>query len=430
MPSYADFERDYWAPDREEVLAQMRAQSPSPQMPQIVPTPQGEYANFEANYWAPDRDQVLANMQQQMQQQANQYQFMPGTGYGAMAPYGNAVDWGAIERAWTTGGGRTLDDWRRFIQQNPQIQPYVTGSKGDKLRLPDGTVIDAVYASGMGGQGAQWIREGGGGGHGGGGGFSYGQAPNPTPFVYEAFNRPGEFEHAAWEMPTGVSDANDPGYSARLQEGQKALERSAAARGTLLTGQTAKELDRYAQDYAANEYQNVYNRSLQEYGTNRQNAFQNYQTNWQNALDAYRTNFETKFKPWEANYQQAYNSWLGNYNAAQQDFQNQMARENQRYGQLYGLANLGLGAVGQQAGQLGNYANNLGNLYGGFGQNQGDLITGQGNARAAGQVGSAGAWGNALTGVGNAASMASMYSMLGNQNPTGVVDLSKYWHQP
>lgn len=52
----------------------------------------------------------------------------------------------------------------------------------------------------------------------------------------------------------------DPGYQFRLQEGMKALEGSAAARGMLNSGATLKALTRYGQDFAANEYQNAYNR--------------------------------------------------------------------------------------------------------------------------------------------------------------------------
>lgn len=52
----------------------------------------------------------------------------------------------------------------------------------------------------------------------------------------------------------------DPGYAFRVAEGQKALERSAAARGGLNSGATLKALDRYSQGVASDEYQNVYNR--------------------------------------------------------------------------------------------------------------------------------------------------------------------------
>ena len=53
-----------------------------------------------------------------------------------------------------------------------------------------------------------------------------------------------------------------PGFQFRLGEGLKALERSAAARGTLLTGGTLKGLERYAQDYASGEYEKRVNQLM------------------------------------------------------------------------------------------------------------------------------------------------------------------------
>jgi len=52
----------------------------------------------------------------------------------------------------------------------------------------------------------------------------------------------------------------DPGYAFRLSEGQKALERSAAARGGLMGGATGKALTRYGQEMGSQEYQNAFNR--------------------------------------------------------------------------------------------------------------------------------------------------------------------------
>jgi hypothetical protein len=51
-----------------------------------------------------------------------------------------------------------------------------------------------------------------------------------------------------------------PGYDFRLAEGQKAIERSAAARGTVLDPATSKALIRYSQDYATNDYDNFLTR--------------------------------------------------------------------------------------------------------------------------------------------------------------------------
>ena len=52
----------------------------------------------------------------------------------------------------------------------------------------------------------------------------------------------------------------DPGYAFRMQEGMKALERSAAARGGLLSGGMLKGAQRYGQDLASQEYMNAFNR--------------------------------------------------------------------------------------------------------------------------------------------------------------------------
>ena len=66
----------------------------------------------------------------------------------------------------------------------------------------------------------------------------------------------------------GMSDfEQDPGYAFRQAEGMKALERSAAARGNLLSGSTLKGVQRFGQDLASQEYQNAFNR----YQVNRSN---------------------------------------------------------------------------------------------------------------------------------------------------------------
>ena len=100
----------------------------------------------------------------------------------------------------------------------------------------------------------------------------------------------------------------DPGYAFRLSEGQKALERSAAARGGLISGGAMKAATRYGQDMGSQEYQNAYNR---------------YQTNRANQLNP-----------------------------------------------LGSLAQSGQSAANFQAGNLGSYGTNVGNLMGQQGQSQ------------------------------------------------------------
>lgn len=64
----------------------------------------------------------------------------------------------------------------------------------------------------------------------------------------------------------GLGYANDggftasPGYQFRMDEGQKAIERSAASRGLLKSGASLKALTRFAQGTASDEFNNYANR--------------------------------------------------------------------------------------------------------------------------------------------------------------------------
>lgn len=62
-------------------------------------------------------------------------------------------------------------------------------------------------------------------------------------------------------QPFGMQQfQQDPGYGFRMSEGMKALERSAAKRGGLLSGATLKGIQQYGQDLASQEFQNAFNR--------------------------------------------------------------------------------------------------------------------------------------------------------------------------
>jgi hypothetical protein len=62
------------------------------------------------------------------------------------------------------------------------------------------------------------------------------------------------------ELYGGDKFQQDPGAQFRQSESLKALERSAAARGNLLSGSTLKGITRFSQDLASQEYQNAFNR--------------------------------------------------------------------------------------------------------------------------------------------------------------------------
>ena len=77
-----------------------------------------------------------------------------------------------------------------------------------------------------------------------------GLGPDTTAAEYGMAARP--FDMQAFEQ--------DPGYAFRMQEGMRALERSAAARGGMLSGNALRGITRFGQDLASQEYQNAFNR--------------------------------------------------------------------------------------------------------------------------------------------------------------------------
>lgn len=83
--------------------------------------------------------------------------------------------------------------------------------------------------------------------------------------------------------PTAAEAAQYPGYQFGLQQGEGALQNSAAARGSLQSGNTQEALNNYAQQYAQNDYTNVYNQAQQQYQQN-YGIFENNQTNEYNRL--------------------------------------------------------------------------------------------------------------------------------------------------
>lgn len=82
--------------------------------------------------------------------------------------------------------------------------------------------------------------------------------------IYEDFQRMNKPYYEAGVNALGQITRGEipmePGYGFRLGEGMKALERLQSARGSLLGGGAIKAGQRYAQDFASQEYGNAYNR--------------------------------------------------------------------------------------------------------------------------------------------------------------------------
>lgn len=92
------------------------------------------------------------------------------------------------------------------------------------------------------------------------------QQENQKPWLTAGKNALGQI--TTGEAPGGQFSKNfgmadfqaDPGYAFRLSEGVKALDRSASAKGQLLSGSALKGVEAYGQNMGSQEYQNAYNR--------------------------------------------------------------------------------------------------------------------------------------------------------------------------
>jgi len=155
-----------------------------------------------------------------------------------------------------------------------------------------------------------------------------------APYRQAGYNALANLQSTAGNVPAafrfGASDYQaDPGYAFRLAEGQKALDRQAAARGGLISGGALRAAQRYGQEMGSQEFGNAYNRALTGYNT-------------------------------------------------------EVARENQLYNRQAALAGIGQTATNLvgQAGQ--NYATNVGNLMTGAGAAQAAGQVGMANALTGG----------------------------------------------
>jgi hypothetical protein len=134
------------------------------------------------------------------------------------------------------------------------------------------------------------------------GGDSFGgySSYSSTPWGEAPFQAPvwggGDFHD-----PTMDEVKATPGYQIRLDAGQQARERSAAAQGSVLSGGTQKALERYGQDYATGEYGNA-----------RANSFQNYNSRYGQFADAATLGQQA--------YQNRYNTYLNENSRTLSDY--------------------------------------------------------------------------------------------------------------
>jgi hypothetical protein len=191
--------------------------------------------------------------------------------------------------------------------------------------------------------------------------------------------------------PANFLANQDPGYGFRMSEGLKAVDRQAAARGGLISGNALKASQAFGQDMASQEYGNAFNR----YQTIRGNTLQPFQMG----------------------------AAAGQSAAAMQ------GQSNANYGSAGGqaIANAGQGASGAYGAAggaantaYGNYGQGVTGTLGAYGTNYSNNLMGGANAAASGYVGSANAVNAGIGGLANQYYQNQMLNMFRNNQGSAM----------
>jgi hypothetical protein len=257
------------------------------------------------------------------------------------------------------GGGA---DYQGYLQQNPDIVHHWQNSPQERAAYPN---IEDYARSHYETYGRNEGRELPGQPQGQpvgqpGAQSSYGMLATQPQANFNYSNLPTDYTAKEFNFQA------DPGYQFRLNEGNKAIGRATSTGALPSGGATLKALTRFGQDYASGEYGNAYNRfssdRMFDYGT------------------------------FADNYGRQANERGFDYGVFGDNYNRQAANMDRPFNYATTLAGMGQNAANMGAQSAGQFA----------GMNS-QTITGMGNAQAAGRVGSANAWNNALGQVGNTA---------------------------
>ena len=193
---------------------------------------------------------------------------------------------------------------RDYILEEDPDNPYPIPPPNTPQTQPSGG--GGSIPSGGGGEVAPAGPTGGGGGY---------LPPPPRP-SFPGVNIPGApvFNAPKFVAPDRAALMLDPGYQARLDAGSSALDRSAAARGSLRGGAQIRAQQEYGQNFGSQEFAQAYNRGLQQYDRDYQAAKDVYApafARWQQQAEANRQGglmgYQTDLNYWlQKNTQPAY----------------------------------------------------------------------------------------------------------------------------
>jgi len=155
-----------------------------------------------------------------------------------------------------------------------------------------------------------------------------------------------------------------PGYKVQLEQGMKGLQASQAARGGLLSGRAAKEMNNYAQGQASTGFQSAWERGQKAYA------------------DAFARK-QQRFQQGQQGFNEAYGRNTLEYNQGEDAYANEYNRQTQRYGQgqdaynnAYSRYKTGQDTQFNRLGQLAGIGQNAANAQGDYGFRGGALQAG------------------------------------------------------
>lgn len=189
--------------------------------------------------------------------------------YGSNSAYKKAWDESAAAHQQQFGSGYTTESSAQNIEADIRRRMAASGGNIGSGAQPGFGGMTAVQSGGVGGESYGIGGVSGGGAPGQGGSASqFGFAASVAdPWA----NQRSQYQTALNQLMQGGTSAiaADPSFQARMQAGQDALARSAAAKGFLGSGNILQEITKYGQDLASQEYGNQFSRLSQLAGVDK-----------------------------------------------------------------------------------------------------------------------------------------------------------------